>query len=181
MTWHSYHHRGEVLRRIIEAADRRLDGILPMDVDGVGQTFEDDLAVLAALELRWHTRLAGQIERNLMSQPMDLEASVILAWQQNAEALPGVRMILDHYAAHPDTVEMADNLATAAAKEHQLLAMMAGLASELDEACARVGAELVERARRAPAPKHREEPEETGEPHATVLSFVERIKAAMVA
>jgi len=175
MTWNSYHRRGEVLRAVIEAADERRDGILPTDVDGVGQTFEDDLSLLAALELRWHTRLAGQIERNLMTQPMDLESNVILAWQQSAADLPGVRAILDHYTAHPATPEMATNLAASATKEHQLLAMMAGKASEIDDVCARVGAELAERARTAPLIRAAADDE------GQVLSFVARLRAAMVA
>ena len=175
MTWNSYHHRGEVLRTVIETANARRDGILPMDVAGVAQTFEDDISVLAALELRWHTRLAGQIERNLMSQPMDLESKVVLAWQQTAAALPGVRAILDHYAAHPATPEMAANLAAATVKEYQLVAMMAGKASEIgDDETVRAGAKLVERARTTPMPRVQND-------DAEVLNFVERIRAAMVA
>ena len=175
MTWNSYHRRGEVLRSVIETANVRRDGILPMDVNGVAQTFEDDIAVLAALELRWHTRLAGQIERNLMSQPMDLQSNVILAWQQTAVALPGVRAILDNYAARPETAEMADNLAASTVKEYQLVAMMAGMASEIaDEETIQAGAKLVERARTTPMPMIESD-------DAEVLSFVARIRAAMVA
>ena len=175
MTWNSYHRRGEVLRSLIDTANTRRDGILPMDVDGVAQTFEDDVAVLAALELRWHTRLAGQIERNLMTQPLDLQSNVVLAWQQTAAALPGVRAILDHYAAHPETDEMAENLAAATVKERQLMAMMAGRASEIgDYETIQAGAELVDVARTTPMPQLESD-------EAEVLSFVARIRAAMVA
>ena len=175
MTWNSYHRRGEVLRSLIDTANTRGDGILPMDVDGVAQTFEDDVAVLAALELRWHTRLAGQIERNLMTQPLDLQSNVVLAWQQTAAALPGVRAILDHYAAHPETDEMAENLAAATVKERQLMAMMAGRASEIgDYETIQAGAELVDVARTTPMPQLESD-------EAEVLSFVARIRAAMVA
>ena len=176
MTWNSYHHRGEVLRTVIETADARRDGILPMDVDGVAQTFDDDVALLAALELRWHTRLAGQIERNLMTQPMDLETRVLLAWQQTAAAMPGVRAILDHHAAFPATAEMGGNLAASATKEYQLLAMMAGRASEIgDEETIRVGADLAARARTLPPIAAQ------GDDDAEMLSFVARLKRAMVA
>ena len=34
-----------------------------MDVEGVGEAFADELDLLGALQLRWHTRLAGHIER----------------------------------------------------------------------------------------------------------------------
>ena len=77
MTWTSFHRRGDILRDVIAAADLRRDGVLPMDVDGVAETFGDDLDLLAALQLRWHTRLAGRIEREQMNQPMDLEHAVV--------------------------------------------------------------------------------------------------------
>ena len=38
MTWTSFHRRGDVLRDVIAAADQRLDGTLPRDVDGVSAT-----------------------------------------------------------------------------------------------------------------------------------------------
>ena len=52
--------RGEVLHAVIATADSRRDGALPLDVDGVADTFGDELALLGALQLRWHTRLAGR-------------------------------------------------------------------------------------------------------------------------
>lgn len=60
-------------------ADRRRDGVLPMQMPGVAETFGDELELVAALQLRWHTRLAGTIERELMEEPMDLEAAVVSA------------------------------------------------------------------------------------------------------
>ena len=42
MTWKSHHRRGDVLREVIRTADERLDGRLPLDVDGVADTFGDD-------------------------------------------------------------------------------------------------------------------------------------------
>ena len=109
MTWKSFHSRGEVLRNVIAEADARRDGHLPMQIEGVAETFGDELTLLGALALRWHTRLAGDIERALMAQPMDLEGAVIDAWQATADALPGVLAILDHYRAEP----LDDDMATA--------------------------------------------------------------------
>ena len=77
MTWKSFHRRGEILRTVIATADASRDGVLPMDVEGVAETFGDELRLLGALQLRWHTRLAGRIERELMHQPMDLEGAVV--------------------------------------------------------------------------------------------------------
>src|SRR6476620_1866241 len=125
MTWKSFHRRGEILRTVIAAADRRRDGLLPMDVEGVTETFGDELALLGALQLRWHTRLAGHVERRLSDQPLDLEGAVALAWLSAAEDMPGIRAVLDHYAAHPTDAEMARVMTVATGKEHEMLALMA--------------------------------------------------------
>ena len=58
MTWKTFHRRGEILRTVITTADARCDGRLPRDVDGVAETFGDELTLIGALSLRWHTRLA---------------------------------------------------------------------------------------------------------------------------
>ena len=129
MTWKSFHNRGEILRSVIATADVRRDGKLPMDVDGVRETFGDELSLLGALQLRWHTRLAGRIERELLGQPMDLEAAVLAAWRGTAAEMPGVLNVLDHYKAEPVDEAMAEALAKATAKEHTLLAVMAGQSS----------------------------------------------------
>ena len=129
MTWTSFHHRGETLRAVIATANVRRDGLLPLDVAGVRETFEDELALLAALQLKWHTRLAGRIERELVAQPLDLAAAVERAWQEVADELPGVRAILDHYRAEPVDEAMAEAMAKATVKEHLLLATMAGRCS----------------------------------------------------
>ncbi|WP_205474417.1 hypothetical protein [Nocardioides sp. SYSU D00038] len=129
MTWKSFHNRGEILRDVIRTADRRRDGVLPMDVPGVAETFGDELTLLGALSLRWHTRLSGRIERELVSQPMDLERAVQRAWQATADELPGIRRVLDHHLEHPLDDAMASALAKAQAKEHLLLAVMAGQGS----------------------------------------------------
>lgn len=147
MTWTSFHRRGEILRDVIATADRRRDAQLPMDVPGVAETFGDELSLLGALQLRWHTRLAGRIERELMSQPMDLESAVAAAWRAAADDLPGVRAILDREQGAPRSATVADALAKATAKERVLLAMSAGLASSPGEAAVRAGAGIEERAR----------------------------------
>ena len=118
-----------------------------MDVSGVRETFGDELTLLAALQLRWHTRLAGHIERAQMHQPMDLEAAVRAAWVAAAEELPGVRLILDHYRAEPLDDAMAEAMAKATAKEHQMLAVMSGRAGVGDAEAAPIGARIEAEAR----------------------------------
>jgi len=174
MTWKSFHRRGEILRTAIATADRRRDGLLPMDVDGVAETFGDEVSLLGALQLRWHTRLAGRIERELMNEPMDLERGVIAAWQGTAEELPGIRAIVDHYRHEPVDEAMAEMMTKSAAKEHILLAVMAGRVSAQDATAARVG-EAIEASARATFRPIRP----AAEPSAHGL--LDRIKAALAA
>lgn len=147
MTWTSYHRRGDVLRTVVAAADQCRDGRLPTDVEGVAATFRDDLDLLGALSLRWHTRLAGRIEAELAAQPLDLEAAVVRAWQSCAREMAGTRLVLDRaLATHPDPA-VTTALAKAAAKEHAMLAVMAGRSSTTGDVAAGVGRAIAERAR----------------------------------
>lgn len=165
-TWDSFHRRGEVLRAVVDEANRRRDGVLPMELPGVAETFGDDLSLVAALQLRWHTRLAGRIERALMAQPMDLETAVVTAWRHTAEELAGVRLILDSCAAHPSSEAMAAALETAHRKDWTMMAAMAGKAGPADAGAARVGRDVEARARALHdptrhVPRHRAEPGST--------------------
>ncbi len=152
MTWTTFHHRGEVLRTVTETADARRDGLLPMDVDGVRETFGDELTLLGALQLRWHTRLSGHLERALSDHPADLDQAAIDAWHATADELPGTRLLLDHYRAEPLDAPMASALAISAAKERVLIAAMAGRAGARAEATVAAGLELEQRARETHRP-----------------------------
>ena len=147
MTWNAFRSRGEILRDVTAVADAHLHGALPWDVAGVPAAFADELDLLGALQLRWHTRLAGRIERELMSQPLDLEQAVITAWRATAHELPGIRAVVDRHREQPLDHTMGRAMATATAKEHELLAVMAGRATLDDPRAARVGAEIEARAR----------------------------------
>ncbi len=147
MTWTTFHRRGEVLRAVTAAADARRDGLLPMDVAGVPETFGDELSLVAALQLRWHTRLSGRLEHALGHQPEHPDEAVVDAWHATADELPGTRLVLDHYRAHPLDEAMAGALRTAAGKEHVLLAAMAGRNSSDAGATVAAGRALEERAR----------------------------------
>ncbi len=149
MTWKSLHNRGEILRSVVSNANVRRDSILPMDVEGVRETFGDELTLLAALQLKWHTRLAGSIERELMSQPLDLGAAVIRAWGEAADEMPGVRLLLDHYRAEPLDEAMRFAMGKATAKERIMLAVLAGQASARDATAVRAGARIEAKARAA--------------------------------
>jgi hypothetical protein len=159
MTWDAFHHRGDVLRSVVDEANARRDGVLPMDLPGVAETFGDETALVAALQLRWHTRLAGRIERSLMDRPDDLESAVVSAWRGAATELVGVREILDAHRAAPATPEMGAALEKAHAKEAVLLAAMAGRASASDAAAVRLGERIEQKARAAydptATPRHR--------------------------
>jgi len=175
MTWNAFHSRGETPPAVSAAADARLDGRLPLDVDGVREAFDDELDLLGALQLKWHTRLAGRIDRALTCQPLDLESAVIGAWHETAEELPGVRLVLDHYREHPLDVRMAAALETAAAKEHTVLAVTAGGAGTHDSGAPAVGAGIESRAR-ASRPPVRRQPQVHRAP-----GLIDRLKAALAA
>jgi hypothetical protein len=175
MTWTSHHRRADVLRDVTRAADERLDGLLPLDVDGVADTFGDELTLLGALQLRWHTRLAGHVERRLADQPLDLEGAVALAWLDAAEDLPGIRLVLDQCSAHPRSAEMAHALGVATGKEHEMLALMAGRASAPGPAAQRVGRGIEADARTSYVPGARRSH------RAEAPSLVQRLRAVLAA
>jgi hypothetical protein len=179
MTWTSFHRRGDVLRDVIAAADQRRDGVLPRDVDGVSATFADDLELLGALQLKWHTRLAGRIEREQMHQPMDLRAAVVRAWHQTADELPGIRALLDEHRARPADEATAEIMRKSADKEHILLAVMAGEASAHDAAAAAVGARIEAEAKAAWPSYHRRADLDTD--HSERPTLLGRLKAALAA
>jgi hypothetical protein len=176
MTWKSFHSRGDIRHDVITAANDRRDGRLPTDVDGVAEVFDGDLALLGALQLRWHARLSGRIERALMGQPMDLEDAVVAAWQATADELPGVLAILDRHRADPADAAMADAMTTSSAKERILLAMMAGRVSAADDTAVRVGAAIEHRARATYRPRPAPAPHRGGHPR-----LLRRIRAALAA
>jgi hypothetical protein len=144
---------------VTETLDARRDGLLPMDLPGVTETFGDELTLLGALQLRWHTRLSGHLEHALMHQPVGTEEAAIEAWLATAAELPGTRLALDRYRAAPLDVRMEVALVTAAEKERVLLAAMAGHAAGTTSATAAEGAALESRAREhhhpGPAPTTR--------------------------
>lgn len=147
MTWNAFHHRGEILQTVIDAANTRRDGVLPMDLPGVRETFHDELDLLGALSLKWHARLSGNIERALMAQPLDLEAAIVAAWRTSNDEAPGIRLILDHYTESPSDPEMAAALTRAQEKEWLKLASAAGLASDESASAARAGQRVTTQAR----------------------------------
>jgi len=147
MTWNTFHHRGEILQSVVETADTRRDGVLPMQLPGVAETFRDELDLLAALWLKWNARLSGNIERALTAQPMDLEEAIASAWSLTGEQLPGVRLILDRYLESPSDPEMAAALRRASEKEWLRLAAAAGLANDESPAAARAGRQVELKAR----------------------------------
>ncbi|MGZ4436578.1 MAG: hypothetical protein ACXVW6_02995 [Nocardioidaceae bacterium] len=184
MTWDAHHRRDDVLRTVVDEVNARRDGSVPMELPGVAETFRGRLDLVAALQLRWHTRLAGNIERELMDRPADLEGAVLTAWQTTVDDLPGVRAVLDASAADPTEPGVAAALERAHRKEWALLAAMAGRASAQDAAAARVGQALEERARASyvptpvtTSPRHRQEPQENDERP----GLIGRIRAVLAA
>lgn len=177
MTWDAFHRRGEVLREVLAHAEAHRDGALPMELPGVAETFGDELTLLGTLQLRWHTHLAGAIERELMHRPLELETAVVTAWRRAAGDLAGVREILDACIRSPSSEEMARMLDTAHRKDWTLMAAMAGKASPSDHRAARVGEDIERRARAAYRPVRSHRRAATPE-HRSLLT---RVKAHLVA
>lgn len=176
MTWNAFHSRGEVLRAVIAEADLNCDGNLPTHIPGVTETFADEIDLIATLQLRWRARLDGNIERALSTQPMNLVAAVTEAWIEAADAMPGVRKILDNYSANPQNQEMAVALSKANSKDWALLAVMSGLSNDIEDP---ISAEVGSRIEAAAAKQWRMRP--VAKPVAHNPSFFDRIIAALAA
>jgi hypothetical protein len=176
-TWDSFHRRGEVLRAFVDETNARRDGVLPMELPGIAETFGDEFNLIAALQLRWHTRLAGRIEQALADRPADLESAVLTAWRATASELAGVRLVLDRALDEPTSDEVATALRRARTNDWTLLAAMSGRAGVSDPGAAGAGRDLEERARLAfhptAPPRHRAD-DARG-------SLVGRLKAALAA
>jgi hypothetical protein len=191
MTWNAFHRRGDILRSVVEAADQRLDGILPLDVPGARESFADDIDLVGALSLKWHARLSGNIERALSSEPMDLASAVARAWHTTAQQMPGVRLVIDRAAEHPDSEAMAKAMRRARHAELVRLAQAAGLANDSSELAARTGLRLEEQARvglepaaaktQQPVVAARARQDEPAQQVSDRASFVRRIKAVLAA
>jgi hypothetical protein len=181
MTWNSFHHRGAILQTVVETADARRDGVLPMQLPGVAESFHDELDLLAALQLKWHARLSGNIERALMSEPLDLESAIASAWRLTSEQMPGVRMVLDRYHEAPSDSEMAAALGRASEKEWVRLAVAAGLANDESAAAARAGRQVELRARTETAERVVTPDAPTSVDESETPSLVERIRAVLAA
>ena len=72
MTWVEHHRRDQALRTVVELADRRRDGLLPWDeIADAPELFGTPADLLAALQMRWYTRLSGSIDTVLAEEPGD--------------------------------------------------------------------------------------------------------------
>jgi hypothetical protein len=187
MNWNAFHQRGDILRAVVETADHRRDGALPLDVPGVTERFDDETDLTGALVLKWHARLSGNIERALAQEPTDLESAVSAAWRRTATQMPGLRLLLDRANELPATEKMAAAMQRAQRAERVRLAQAAGLANDTSERAAAAGARIEQQARNglsepasppvaATAPKAR--PVRSAHDRE---SFVRRIKAVLAA
>ena len=196
MSWNTFHRRGDTLRAVVETANERRDGVLPVDVPGVAENFADELDLLGALQLKWHARLSGNVERALMREPMDLESAVSSAWGTAAEEMAGVRLVIDRCTEEPTSPGMAVATGRSCRLERARLAMAAGLASGYSDAAVEVGRRIEDHARAGLAARTSPRPVDAAEPetpaaaaagaatpgrHLANESFVDRIKAALTA
>lgn len=173
MTWTPSPRRDLVLREVLAELDRRLDGRLPMDVEGIDQTFRDEETLADVLHVRWTATLASQVERAVAEAPDDREQAVVRAWRRTVRAMPGVRMALDHEWEDASEDRRAV-LARRRDRQHQWLAQLAGHAvatRSLDEEAVALGAALESEGRRYYRPGRRPAPP----------PLLKRLKAALAA
>jgi hypothetical protein len=140
MTWDAHRTRDSVLREVMTLADARRDGHLPWDATGADQVFDSRADLLGALQMRWHTRLSGAIERELAEQPWDLGQAVVHAWRGVSADMPGVRAVLDAHTEEPA-------MQRARRKEWTLLATASGLTGMDDPGAVEIGRAVEQRAR----------------------------------
>ncbi|MDX6278126.1 MAG: hypothetical protein QOJ72_2254 [Nocardioidaceae bacterium] len=124
MTWDAYNRRKEVLREMLDVADRHPDTITLTDlldtVDGGREAFANETELLFDIQMTWFQRLSGQLDRLVTEGADTPEIVAITAWVNAAGEMPGARALLD---ANSDTTA----LRKAYAKEHALLAASAGV------------------------------------------------------
>ncbi|MET0838599.1 MAG: hypothetical protein ABWY19_07460 [Marmoricola sp.] len=187
MSWTAFHSRGETLHAVVDTANTRCDGVLPMQVPGVAENFTDEIDLVGALLLKWHARLSGNIERALMREPLNLEQAVATAWRTTAEQMPGVRLVIDRCILAPPTPEMATAMDRARVREWTRLAAAAGLANDQGAAAVEAGRrveDLAREGRETTETPERPTAEAQGDaaPDDTPTeSFVDRIKAVLAA
>ena len=184
MSWTAFHSRGETLHAVVDTANARCDGVLPMQVPGVAVNFTDEIDLVGALLLKWHARLSGNIERALMREPLDLEAAVAAAWHATAEQMRGIRLVIDRCMLAPDTAEMAAAMERAREREWTRLATAAGLANDQGAAAVEAGRRVEELARQRLATDGSpagDTPVDAAPVDTPSESFVDRIKAVLAA
>ena len=133
MTWNAFHHRGDVLRAVVDEAEPPSRRRAP---HGPARR-RRDLRRRARPGHRAAAALAhppGRPDRaRSLDQPDDLEAAVVAAWRGAAAELAGVRADPRRPARRPGQPRSwATALEQAHRKDVVLLAAMAGLASAAD-------------------------------------------------
>lgn len=130
MTWDAYHRRKDALREVLAIADRRREETTATElldtVDGAKLAFANDIELLFDVQMSWHQRLSGQLDRTLSAGAEDLEHVVTNAWSDAAAEMPGARTLLDANATRPE-------LQKAFAKELEFLGRSAGIPGNHDD------------------------------------------------
>lgn len=184
---HPHHHlhrrRSVVLRRVSDRLDEA--SILPAEAGplldlalttpGVPDTFTDEVDLVGALVLRWHTRLLARLDQAIEGPRGDLPGSVVEAWAGAARDQRGVRRLLDEQLATPSSPGLDALLRRAQQAEHARLAQAAGTAGT--DAAAGAGLELAARERLAQGLSSSGPYTASG----TSWAFVQRLRALVAA
>jgi hypothetical protein len=121
-TWDEQRRRARAVRSVLSRLESRVDvSTLPWD-DDTKAAFEDPDALLQALHTTWMHRLLARLDQALeLGTEGSAAEAVGQAWRDTARSAPGLRRLLDAYAAAPALERGQDT-------ERRLLAMAAGVA-----------------------------------------------------
>ena len=170
MNWNAFHHRGEILRDVIEVADQRLDGTLPLDVPGVRGVLRRRHrprrrapAEVARPPDRDHRTCPGRPSR-WTSSPRWPEPG-----RRPPEQLPGLRLVIDHATDAPVTEAMAEATQRAQRAERARLAQAAALAFDASDGAVEVGGRIEQQARAGLEPNAEPTARPVAEPVSSLL------------
>jgi hypothetical protein len=151
MSWNDFHQRQHAIRTVLDNARRSPSEALTQ----VPKPFVDASELLRALQYKWTQQLTGRVEVVLAETDdaphADRVQAVTAAWRRTAADNPVLRDLLDRHESNPA-------LRLDVAREHQLLALAAGLAepTEPGKDTARVGRAFLQLLRATPdAPAQR--------------------------
>src|ERR671925_433596 len=109
MSWHEFHRQSQLLHTVIEDIEHAGDARLPWtDVPEAAEVFGTPEGLLLALHQRWRMMLNNRLDQVLEYDAHHGPTTVTRTWSQLAADYPGLRRLLDAFAAEPALVAATD-------------------------------------------------------------------------